>query len=217
MLLLFAIAIVLITLYSICLYLFNHTIISADLLILFFFLLKSLLLLLSGDVEKNPGPKSHSNLKVCHYNLNSLASHNFAKVSSLKAYNAVHRYDIICISKTFLDTSISSNDPSLVLDGYTIIRADNPMDLKKGGVCIYFKETLPLNVLNITQLKECLVAEILYNNKKCFLVTLYRSPSQSDIEFDDFITNLELLIDNIYNLNPYFIILLGDLNAVETR
>ena len=213
MLLLFAIAIVFITLYSIRLYLFNHTIISVDLLILFFFLLKSLLLLLSGDVEKNPGPKSHSNLKVCHYNLNSLASHNFAKVSSLKAYNAVHRYDIICISETFLDTSISSNDPSLVLDGYTIIRADNPMDLKKGGVCIYFKQTLPLNVLNITQLKECLVAEILYNNKKCFLVTLYRSPSQSDIEFDDFITNLELLIDNIYNLNPYFLILLRDFNA----
>ena len=46
-----------------------------------------------------------------------------------------------------------------------------------------------------------------------FLMTLYRSPSQSDIEFDDFITNLELLIDNIYNLNPYFIILLGDFNA----
>ena len=50
-------------------------------------------------------------------------------------------------------------------------------------------------------------------NKKCYLVTLYRSPSQSDIEFDDFLKKFELLLDNLYNLNPYFVILLGDFNA----
>ena len=149
MLLLFTIAIVLITLYSICLYLFNHTIISADLLILFFFLLKSLLLLLSGDVEKNPGPKSHSNLKVCHYNLNSLSSHNFAKVSSLKAYNAVHRYDIICISETFLVSSFSSYDPFLSFKAYNICRSDHRSNEKRGGVSIYYKESLAFNLLTL--------------------------------------------------------------------
>ena len=45
------------------------------------------------------------------------------------------------------------------------------------------------------------------------MVTLYRSPSQSDIEFDDFVKKFELLLDNLYNLNPYFVILLGDFNA----
>ena len=190
-----------------CLLFKTNTII--DMLVIFF-LLKVFLL---GDIELNAGPKNHRNLKVCHYNVNILPSHNFAKLSSFQAYNALHKFDIICISETFLDSSISSNDLESLLDGYKIIRSDHPMNLKRGGVCIFFKETLPLNILNITQLNECLVVEILYNNKKCYLVTLYRSPNQNDIEFDDFITKFEILIDSIYNLNPYFVIILGDFNA----
>ena len=154
----------------------------SDVLILFFFLMKSLLILLSGDIELNPGPKRYFNLKVCHWNLNSLPSHNFAKLTSLQAYNTLHKFDIICISETYLDSSISINDTDLNLDGYKIIRADHPLNLKRGGVCIYFKESLPLNILNVSPLQECLVVEVLYENKKCYLVTLYRSPSQSDIE-----------------------------------
>ena len=72
---------------------------------------------------------------------------------------------------------------------------------------------MPVNVLNINQLNECLIVEILYNNKKCHLITLYRSPSQSDIEFDEFITNFEVLLDRVYSLNPYCVIILGDFNA----
>ena len=49
--------------------------------------MKSLLILLSGDIELNPGPKRYFNLKVCHWNLNSLRSNNFAKLTSLQAYN----------------------------------------------------------------------------------------------------------------------------------
>ena len=159
----------------------------SDVLILFFFLMKSLLILLSGDIELNPGPKRYFNLKVCHWNLNSLPSHNFAKLSSFQAYNALHKYDIICLSETYLDTSISLSDPALTLDGYKMIRADHPMNIKRGGSCIYYKESLPINILNITQLQECLVVEISFENRKCYLITLYRSPSQSDIEFDDFV------------------------------
>ena len=134
--------------------------------------------------------------------LNSLPSHNFEKLSSLKAYNALHKFDIICLSETFLDSTISSRDTELLLDRYELIRADHPMDLKKGSVCVYFKNTLPVNVLNINQLNECLIVEILYSNKKCHLITLNCSPSQSDIEFDEFITNFEVLLDRVYSLNP---------------
>ena len=110
---------------------------TVDMLIFLFFILKQFLLLLSGDIELNPGDKHHSNLKVCYWNLNSLQAHNFAKVSSLRAYNTLHKFDIICLSETYLDSSISSNDPELLLDGYELIRADHPMNLKRGGVCIY--------------------------------------------------------------------------------
>ena len=112
----------LLLIHNILFHLSNDSLVSTDMvdMIDFFLFLKPSLLLLSGDIEKNPGPKSNTNLKVCHWNLNSLQSHNFAKVSSLKTYNALYKYDIICLSETFLDSSISSNDPSLLLDNYIL-------------------------------------------------------------------------------------------------
>ena len=41
-----------------------------------------------------------------------------------------------------LDSSI--NDSLLEIDGYNLIRPDHPNDIKRGGVCNYFEETLPL-------------------------------------------------------------------------
>ena len=54
----------------------------------------------------------------------------------------MHTYDFICLSETWLDpkTSIDSND--LSLKGYNLNRVDNPVNVKKGGVCVYYKETL---------------------------------------------------------------------------
>ena len=54
----------------------------------------------------------------------------------------MHTYDFICLSETWLDskTSIDSND--LSLKGYNLNRVDNPVNVKKGGVCVYDKETL---------------------------------------------------------------------------
>ena len=57
---------------------------------------------LSGDFEKNAGPlKDFSQtFSMGHWNLNSLAAHNFTKVAFLKAYLSVQRFDIFCISET---------------------------------------------------------------------------------------------------------------------
>ena len=54
----------------------------------------------------------------------------------------MHTYYFICLSETWLDskTSIDSND--LSLKGYNLNRVDNPVNVKKGGVCVYYKETL---------------------------------------------------------------------------
>ena len=51
-------------------------------------------------------------------------AHN--KLSLLSAYNTLHshRFDVICISETYLDKS-TYND-ALSIDGYNIIRADQP-------------------------------------------------------------------------------------------
>ena len=67
----------------------------------------------------------------------------------LEAYNALHNYDIICISEIFLDSSHSYGDHSLKLEGYELIRADHPNNTKRGGVCIYYKEHLPLKIYHL--------------------------------------------------------------------
>ncbi len=48
-------------------------------------------LLLSGDIEVNPGPQT---LDFCCWNLNSIAAHDFLRVSLIEAYNSVYSYEI---------------------------------------------------------------------------------------------------------------------------
>ena len=73
-----------------------------------------LLLLFNGDTEFNPGPKkTEGSLSCCHCNVNSLLAHDRAKVTSLEAYNSVFKYDFICISETYLDSIISSDNKNL--------------------------------------------------------------------------------------------------------
>ena len=58
------------------------------------------LLILCGDVEQNPGPKDTKYFSLRHWNLNSLAAHDVAKVSALKAFNATEKFDFICLFKS---------------------------------------------------------------------------------------------------------------------
>ena len=83
-----------------------------------------------------------------------ISTHNYAKVFLLKAYVSIHKFDIICISKTYLDSSTASDDNNLEIPGYTLVRSDYPSNNKRGGVCIYYKSFLPLRILNVQNLQE---------------------------------------------------------------
>ena len=171
---------------------------------------------MSGDIELNPGPnKTNSSCKfsVCHWNLNSLAAHNFEKVGLLEAFNSINRLDIICVFESYLDSTFSSDSEDINIKGYKLVRADNLNNIKRGGVCAYFRESLPVRVMPYHYLSECLILEINLKRKKGYLVSLYRSPNQNLDEFELFLTNLESLIADISNLNPHFLLLLGDFNA----
>ena len=41
-------------------------------------------------------------LSIWHWNLNSISAHNYAKIYLLKAYIAIHKFDFICISETYV-------------------------------------------------------------------------------------------------------------------
>ena len=116
------------------------------------------LLILCGNIELNPGPKDAKYLSLCHWNLNSIAAHNFAKVSTLKAFNTTKKLDFICLSESYLDSTISSDGKILCLDGYKLIRADHPKNIKQERVFIYYRETLPLKIIQINYLPMSLMS-----------------------------------------------------------
>ena len=95
------------------------------------------------DVEVKPGPKLNScqnqNFSIWYWNLNSVIAHSFAKVSLLTPYLSVNKFDIVCLSETFLNSEILTNDENLQIPGYSITRVDHPANTKHGGVPVYFK------------------------------------------------------------------------------
>ena len=99
----------------------------------------------SGDIEQNPGSKPNScqSFSICHWNLNSISAHNFIKISLLKTYIATDKLDVICLSETYLDSSNSNDDDNLEIPGYNFYRADHPSNTKRGGACIYYRNSLP--------------------------------------------------------------------------
>ena len=80
-------------------------------------------LLKAGDIELNPGPnkKSHSYFCCCHWNVNSIPIDNYCNVAALKAYNFVYKYDFLCVSETFLNSSFESSDKDLMIKGCNLI------------------------------------------------------------------------------------------------
>ena len=162
--------------------LFYHYVERVYITLLFIFAL----LLCHGDTEINPGPKKFKkkSLSVCHWNLNSLSAHNFSKRTQLKAYTSIYKHDFICLSETYLDSSIP--DSFLEIDRYDLVRSDHPNDIKRGGVCIYYKESLPVRAINIPYLKEALLLEMTYTNEKVIVSVIYRSPSQNNCELIHF-------------------------------
>ena len=47
------------------------------------------------------------------------------KISSTEAYDTIHKYDLICISEAYLDSSVATDDKDLCKD-YNLIRAHYP-------------------------------------------------------------------------------------------
>ena len=124
--------------------------------------------------------------------------HTFPEIIS--SNTAYHKYNIICLSETYLDCSVPYDDPRLNLSGYKLVRANN----KRGAVCIYFKETFSNQPVPTNSLLEVFIG-----NEKGFVLSLSTSPSQSQVEFHDFLFSLDELLSNKLSQNPIFILVTG--------
>ena len=79
-------------------------------------------------------------------------------------------------------------------------------------------ESLSLRFLDVpSNLDECLLCELSCKNKKCFIATLYRSPSQSREELENFLSNFVVLIKAISNQKDAISIIMSDFNAQSSN
>ena len=87
-------------------------------------------------------------------------------------------------------------------------RADHPSNVKRGGICIYYKNCLPLKVANIQYLQESINFRVKIG-KLCNFVALDRSKVNLKMNSK----NLELNLDKVSTNNPFLTVVLGDFNA----
>ena len=100
-------------------------------------------------------------------------------------------------------------DNLIYIEGYKLIRAGHPDNIKTGGV--YYKESLAVQIINQHYLKEALLLEMSYNNKKAIVSVIYCSSSQGTDEFDSFISNFNIFLNEINKLKPSLSVVTGDL------
>ena len=142
-------------------------------------------LLLSGGTETNPGPRIHSNnhFTICHWNLNKIFVHNFAKVQLLKAHLAVHKFDMVCLSKTYLNSSFPFDDDNLDIPSYIMARADH-------------------TVKSLIQISSRAFGLPIGDNLRSF-ISIYISINQSYLDFVSFRVNFELTLNTLAQKNPF--------------
>ena len=139
-------------------------------------------------------------LMICHWNLNSLFAYNYNKLFLLRADIAVHKFDIICLSETYLDSTVASDDENLEVTGLSLVRSDHPANTKRGGVGLYYKTW----VLDIQYLNECIHFELKIDDKLCTFAALYRLPRQSQDNCETFIDNFEVNLETCLEKIPFF-------------
>ena len=78
---------------------------------------------------------------------------------SLIAFISTQNFDIICLSETVLNSRIDISDTKIKISGYLLLRADHPSNTKRGGVCMYCKNYLPvIRRTDLFHLQEYIVA-----------------------------------------------------------
>ena len=123
----------------------------------------------------------------------------------------MYKHHFICLSETYLDSL--TPDGLLEIEGYNLVCADHPNNIRRGGVCIYYKESLQVQVISLPYLKEALLLEMTYNYKKVKVSVIFCSPSQSNSKFDLFLSNFNKLLRDISKRKPSLSVITGEFNA----
>ncbi len=106
----------------------------------------------------------------------------------IEAYNSVSHHDIFAVSETMLASSITNEDISIQGFSKDILCSDHPRNNKVGGDRLYYREGLPIKRKKDLEFIQGIVSvEITIARKKLLFSTVYRSPSQTTEQFENFI------------------------------
>ena len=130
----------------------------------------------------------------------------------------MHKFDIICISESHLNSETLSSNYNLNIPGYNMYCAD-PFGNRREEVCIYYKETLLIKMLNINFLQEHICFDLKIGNKCCTIVSMsiYRLSSRSTNEFEIFLNNSNLTLESVAQKNPFLTVVISDFNARSSK
>ena len=93
---------------------------------------------------------------------------NFQRIHLIEAPNAPFKYDLISICETSLNDSVEL--PENLIDDYTFVPANNPANVRHGGVGLFYKNSLPVIVRNDLSFDVSIVIEIKFGRKKYVIV-----------------------------------------------
>ena len=113
-------------------------------------------------------------LSFLNWNINTLGKDDFHRVSLIEAHNSVFNYDIISLCETSITDNITV--PENILKGYHYYPCNHSSGEKKGGVGIFYKDSLQLKIRADLSFDECIVTELTFSRKKIFFTVLYRNP-----------------------------------------
>ena len=84
------------------------------------------------------------------------------KLSLLTAYNSPLNHDLIWLTGTYLDSTVDPNNP--LINGYKLLRADHRDNVKRGGMCLYYRENLTLQLVDTPYIEQCILCDINIQN-----------------------------------------------------
>ena len=152
--------------------------------------------------------KKLKGLKIAHLNIRSL----YNKLDEITFILCKSEIDILCISESWLDNSITDNE--INIPGYIIERRDR--NRQGGGVLMYIRETvkydLRRDISEVSPAVENIWIEVKCTqsnfNKKSILVACFYRPPSSKVDYYNGILD----ITEKASLEDKELIILGDLN-----
>ena len=157
---------------------------------------------------------SNNNFSFAVWNLDSLPAGDFARIPLIESLQASYDFDMFGVCESMLTKNISNED--IFINGFSPhpSRSDKGSDTRNGGVCLYFKESLPIKErCDLEILPETIVAEIKLHKKKVFIILSYRHPNMPNDELDEYMCLLEKIYESVRKETSAAFILCGDFNA----